>query len=108
VELAAVLDHWLRYRTWQAGLWLVAFVLIGTAAFSSAYPAHMMAIRHNPMAFNAPLYSLDVLLPIVDLGQQDSWQPTGIVLYVYWALIILGWILTSAFVAGITGIFKRD
>jgi len=49
-----------------------------------------------------------VLLPIIDLGQQDSWQPTGIALYVYWVLIIVGWVLTSAFVAGITGIFKRD
>jgi hypothetical protein len=96
------------YRTWQAGLWLLSFMLIGTALFSRAYPTHMIAIRHNPMRFNAPVYSIDVLLPIVNLGQQDSWQPTAITVYAYWALIILGWILTSAFVAGITGIFKRD
>jgi hypothetical protein len=60
------------------------------------------------MTFNAPVYALDVLLPIIDLGQQDSWQPTGIALYAYWTFIIVGWVLTSAFVAGITGIFKRD
>ena len=60
------------------------------------------------MQFNAPIYTLDVLLPIISLGQQDSWQPTGISLGVYWALIILGWALTSALVAGLTGIVKRD
>ena len=96
------------YRTWQAGLWLLGLTLIGTIVFSSAYPAHMTATRQQPMKFNAPVYSLDALLPIIDLGQQGSWQPTGITLYVYWTLIIAGWILTSAFVAGITGVFKRD
>jgi hypothetical protein len=96
------------YRTWQAGLWLLAFTLMGTAAFYGAYPAHITAIRPHPMTFNAPVYALDVLLPIIDLGQQDSWQPTGIALYAYWTFIIVGWVLTSAFVAGITGIFKRD
>jgi len=84
------------------------FATVLAAVLYGAYPAHMTTIRQHPMTFNAPIYALDVLLPIVDLGQQDSWQPTGIALYVYWALIILGWVLTSAFVAGITGIFKRD
>jgi hypothetical protein len=78
------------------------------AVFYGAYPAHMTAIRQHPMTFNAPINTLDVLLPIVDLGQQDSWQPAGIALYVYWALIIPGWVPTSAFAAGITGIFRRD
>ena len=96
------------YRTWQAGLWLVAFTLIGAVVFSGAYPAQITAIRQHPTAFSAPVYALDALLPIIDLGQQDSWQPTGVSLYVYWGLIIVGWVLTSAFVAGITGTFKRD
>jgi hypothetical protein len=68
----------------------------------------MIATRHPPMTFSAPVYTLDVLLPIIDLGQQASWQPTGITLYFYWTLIILGWTLTTALVAGLTGIFKRD
>jgi hypothetical protein len=96
------------YRTWQAGLWLLGLFLIGTGVFANAYPAHMIVIKHPPMPFNAPIYTLDVLVPIINLGQQDSWQPRGIALGVYWTLIILGWGLTSALVAGLTGIVKKD
>ena len=96
------------YRTWQAGLWLLGLIAAGTAVFAHAYPAHMIATTQHPMQFNAPIYTLDVLLPIISLGQQDSWQPTGIALSVYWALIILGWVLTSALIAGLTGLVKRD
>lgn len=96
------------YRTWLAGLWLLGLMLAGAAVFAHAYPADMIATSRHPMPFNAPIYALDVLLPIINLGQQDSWQPTGIALWVYWALIILGWALTSALVAGLTGIVKQD
>jgi len=96
------------YRTWQAGLWLLGLLLIGTAVFAHAYPTGMTATRHHPMPFNAPIYTLDVVLPIINLGQQDSWQPTGTTLGMYWALIILGWALTSALVAGLTGLVKQD
>ena len=68
----------------------------------------MIATSPRPMPFNAPVYALDVLLPIISLGQQDSWQPDGGALYIYWTLIILGWALTSALIAGLTGIIKRD
>ena len=96
------------YRTWQAGLWLLGLMLAGAVVFAHAYPAGMIATSRHPMPFNASVYTLDVLLPIINLGQQDSWQPTGIALGVYWALIILGWALTSALVAGLTGIVKQD
>ena len=68
----------------------------------------MIAAKHPTMAFNAPIYTLDVLLPIIDLGEQDSWQPVGTALYVYWVLILLGWVMTSALIAGLTGLIKRD
>jgi len=112
---AAKIWNWLLYltvgygyRTWQAGVWLLALMLVGSGVFASAYPAHMIAARPHPMPFSAPIYALDVLLPIINLGQQDSWQPTGGALGVYWALIILGWAFTSALVAGLTGIVKQD
>jgi len=95
------------YRTWLAGLWLLALELAGTVIFARAYPANMVAATPHPMPFNAPVYALDVLLPIISLGQQDSWQPLGGALYAYWTLTILGWALASAFIAGLAGIIKR-
>lgn len=96
------------YRSWQAALWLLALELAGTAVFAHAYPAQMIAVTRSPMPFSAPVYALDVLLPIISLGQQNSWQPQGDPLYVYWVLIVLGWVFTSALVAGLTGIIKQD
>ena len=96
------------YRTWQAGLWLFGLMVAGALVFAHAYPVHMVATSRHPMPFNAPIYALDVLLPIINLGQQDSWQPRGTALGMYWGLIILGWALTTALVAGLTGIVKQD
>jgi hypothetical protein len=97
------------YRTWLAGIWLLALVALGTRVFSGAYPAHIIAIRAHPPAFHAAAYALDLLLPVVGLGQKSAWQPQGeALLYWSWALTGAGWLLTSAVAAGLTGILKRD
>jgi hypothetical protein len=96
------------YRTWQAGLWLLALLTVGTLVFDHAYPSHMIATKQPTPAFHAPAYTLDVLLPILNLGQQDAWQPQGAALGWSWVLIGAGWVLTTAVVAGLTSILKRD
>jgi len=97
------------YRTWLTGIWLVALVGLGTWVFSGAYPAHMTAISTNPPPFHAPVYALDILLPVIGLGQKTAWQPKGSAyLYWSWALTVTGWVLATAVAAGLTGILKRD
>jgi hypothetical protein len=97
------------YRTWLTGIWLAALVGLGTWVFSGAYPAHMKAISINPPPFHAPVYALDILLPVIGLGQKTAWQPQGSAyLYWSWAMTVAGWILATAVVAGLTGILKRD
>ena len=61
----------------------------------------MIAIRVHSPTFNPLAYTLDVLLPIVDLGQKSAWQPQGPTLYWSWALTLAGWVLTTAVVAGL-------
>jgi hypothetical protein len=97
------------YRNWLAGAWLAVLVALGTWVFSRAYPAHMIAIRSRPPAFHAVAYAFDLLLPVISLGQKSAWQPEGsAVLYWSWALTVAGWVLTTAVVAGLTGVLKRD
>ena len=97
------------YRTWLAGIWLASFAGLGTWVFSSAYPAHMTALSTHPPTFHAAAYALDLLLPVIGLGQKSAWQPQGsAMLYWSWALTAAGWVLTTAVVAGLTGILKRD
>ena len=97
------------YRTWLAAIWLVALVGFSTWIFSGAYPAHMVVVSPHPPAFHPVGYALDLLLPVISLGQKSSWQPQGsFYQYWTWAFTGLGWVLTTAVVAGLTGILKRD
>ena len=59
------------------------------------------------------LYSLDTFLPLVNLKVADCWRPdvtklTGLFLTVYRLIhVVAGWILTTIFVAGISGLLKN-
>ena len=97
------------YRPWLAGAWIIALAALGTAVFGHAYPAHMIATTPNPPSFNATAYALDLLLPVIGFGQKSAWQPQGPAYqYWSWAFTGAGWVLTTAVVAGLTGILKRD
>ena len=56
------------------------------AVFSHAYPAHMIAISSHPPTFHPAAYALDLLLPVVGLGQKSAWQPQGSAL----SVLVLG------------------
>tara|TARA_R110001592_G_scaffold6534_3_gene35089 strand:+ start:1165 stop:2790 length:1626 start_codon:yes stop_codon:yes gene_type:complete len=65
-------------------------------------------------AFNPITYSLDTIIPIVDLHQESYWlprdtKPGGWFFRAWhWLHIGLGWMLTTLFVTGLTGIVKKD
>jgi hypothetical protein len=107
-----VLDALVGYgfRTWQAGLWFVGFLVAGWAVFAASYPAHLSADPgNNPrLAFQPLVYSLDTLLPVVDLGQQDHWTPDGPAQWWAWVSVLAGWVLTTAIVAALAGVMKKD
>lgn len=93
------------YRTWLAAVWLAALLVLGTQVFA---PDQMTKTATTAPSFSALGYTLDVLLPIGDLGQQKAWQPGGAAQYWSWAFIAAGWILGTAVVAGLTGVLKRN
>jgi hypothetical protein len=96
------------YRPYYALFWLVALWVLGWIVFSVAHPGDMTPTGAGGPQFYAVAYSLDTLLPIVDLGQQSHWTPGGAALVVSWLLIGLGWVLTTAVVAALTGLIKRE
>jgi uncharacterized protein YjbI with pentapeptide repeats len=87
------------YRPWLAGLWILVLLAAGTAFFAVTPPA---AARADPPAFSAPAYTLDLLLPVVNLGQEAAWSPHGPGQTVAYGLIVAGWLLATAMIAGIT------
>lgn len=87
------------YRPWLAGLWILVLLAAGTVFFAITPPA---AARADPPDFSAPAYTLDLLLPVVNLGQETAWNPHGPGQTIAYALIVAGWLLATAMIAGIT------
>lgn len=58
--------------------------------------------------FHAIVYSLDTLVPLVNLHQENYWMPHGGTRVYMWIQISAGWVFTTLFVAGLTGIVRRD
>jgi hypothetical protein len=106
--------HWTvayGYRTWQAGLWLLGLLTVGAAVFTRAYPGEMALAKKpgDPLpAFQPWIYSLDVLLPVVNLHQEEFWIPQGVARWWAWFSILAGWLLTTVVVAALTGLLKKD
>ncbi|MEE6257331.1 hypothetical protein [Plantactinospora sonchi] len=93
------------YRTWLAGIWLVGFWVLGAVSF-----ALDPSVPRNPAEAptrNPVLQALDLLLPIVNLGHDNAWKPSGATEYVAALLVLAGWVLTTAVVAGLTRTLNR-
>lgn len=99
------------YRTWLAGIWLVGLWLVGTILFDVAHSMELLTAakaEQELQHFNALVYALDLLLPIVNLGQDGGWVPHRWAAVCSWLLTLAGWVLTTAVVAALTGLLKRD
>ncbi|MFI1183620.1 oxidoreductase [Streptomyces sp. NPDC020799] len=94
------------YRPALAGGWLVTLTLLGTLVFSISEPQRSEPGR-GP-AFNPTVYTLDLLLPIIDFGQEKAFLPASGLQWFAYVLIALGWILATTLVAGLTRVLGRS
>ena len=92
------------YRPWLAGLWLLGLLAAGSVYFASHHPA---PLGTGGPHFNAVAYTLDLLVPVVSLGQSGAWNPSGSSQVLAYALIISGWTLATTLFAGVTRILVR-
>ena len=93
------------YRPLRAFVWLVTLVIAGSVYFTIYRPAPLNASQHA--YFQPVLYSADLVIPIVNLGQSGSWSPAGFGQWVAAALVASGWVLATAVVAGLTRVLTR-
>lgn len=100
------------YATWRAVVGLAVLATLGFLVFSQQYPEHFTAARTGPdasqPAFHSITYTLDVLVPVISLRQRDVWTPDGYALWWSVGLTFLGWVLTTAVVAALTGLLRRE
>jgi hypothetical protein len=93
------------YRPWRAALWLLVMLAAGTAVFTTWPPEPSGPAERQ---FDAWVYTLDLLVPIVGFGQRDAFVPQGDTRWVAYGLTAAGWLLATAIVAGITRALRRD
>jgi hypothetical protein len=107
-QVWGVLQRWTvgyGYRPWLAIAWLTFFWLAGSFWFIG----HRMVRLNTDQepVWNPWLLAMDLLIPIVDLGQDGRWQFTGASQWISSALIAVGWILASTAAAGAARVLKR-
>ncbi|PTX01914.1 hypothetical protein [Pararhodobacter aggregans] len=119
--LLATLVYWVAYTT--GGMVPNSAVVMISASWAEAMaqapaaPALVwtsMAEGRHYESFAALPYALDVILPIVDLGQQSAWAPTtqtipGTIAWVAtWIFTLFGWMLSALLVAALTGLIQKN
>jgi hypothetical protein len=77
---------------------------LGTTVFSLNPPGG----KSGGTAFNPLVYTLDLLIPIVDFGQERALGIAGPAQWLAYALTAIGWILFTAVAAAMTRTFNRS
>ncbi|GGZ69213.1 oxidoreductase [Streptomyces echinoruber] len=94
------------YRPGRAAVWMAVLWAAGSLAFAHAGHPPVDAGRHP--AWDPALFTLDLLLPVVDLGQAGQWQLRGGWQWLAAAMVLLGWTLATTVAAGATRMLRRS
>ncbi|MFI6643766.1 oxidoreductase [Streptomyces sp. NPDC050504] len=94
------------YKPGRAAVWMAVLWAAGAVAFSQYDPGTPMGGGQPERS--APLYALDLLIPVIDLGQEAYWRLDGGWQWLSTALILLGWILATTVAAGASRLLRRS
>ncbi|MFJ8960299.1 hypothetical protein ACIRG5_13020 [Lentzea sp. NPDC102401] len=94
------------YRPARALGWLIAAWVVGSIWFQVKGP--LIEINDDDhLPWNAWLYTIDLVVPIVDFGNKNRWQTPGASQWIASGLIVMGWVLATTVAAGLTRMLKR-
>ncbi|MEO0342814.1 MAG: hypothetical protein AAF198_05195 [Pseudomonadota bacterium] len=113
-------------KTWQAGDMtpnsapiLISKDWISATKFAAENPGAYWSSRgqagQDYETFNAFAYAADLMIPIVNLGQEDAWAPSTTRSWwgrqgwwIRWVAKVLGWVFTALGAAAVTGMIRRS
>ncbi|WP_067965930.1 hypothetical protein [Nocardiopsis trehalosi] len=93
------------YQPWRAFVWLALLLAAGSAVYG-AHPPEPLKADEAPH-FNAVVYTLDLMVPIADLGQERAFNPAGAYQWLSYALVAAGWVLATTIAAGAARVINR-
>jgi len=93
------------YRPERALAWLVGLLGLGTLAFG-LHPPRPIGTGSGP-PFNPLIYSLDLLLPVINFGVSRAYTSDGAYQWLAYLLTAAGWILATAIAAGVARAVNR-
>ncbi|MFN2497331.1 MAG: hypothetical protein ABR608_15740 [Pseudonocardiaceae bacterium] len=93
------------YRPWRAVAWLAVFWALGSVWFAT-HRLERLDTGQNP-SWQPLIYTADLLIPVVNLGQDALWRTAGPSAWVAGLLTAVGWLLLSTVAAGATRILTR-
>ncbi|MET7359605.1 membrane-associated oxidoreductase [Streptomyces sp. NPDC005562] len=94
------------FRPTRAAVWLLSLLLVGAVTYAVREPAALKPAESPE--FNPLFYTLDLLLPIVDFGQEKAYASQGAYQWFGYALVVLGWTLATTIAAGVTRAISRQ
>jgi hypothetical protein len=93
------------YRPWRALVWLALLMVIGSVTFALQPPPAIQASAAPH--FNPVIYTLDLLLPLVDLGMKHAFNPAGFGQWLSYVLVASGWIFVTTVAAAAARVLRR-
>ncbi|WP_309109894.1 hypothetical protein [Saccharothrix sp.] len=94
------------YRPARALAWLVVSWVLGSVWFSVGEPLEVIN-SDDRLPWNPWLFTIDLVVPIVDFGNKNRWQLAGASQWIGAGLIVTGWVLATTVAAGLTRMLKR-
>jgi hypothetical protein len=95
------------YRPWLAVLWVVGLTVVGAVLFGSVVRSSMVPAGPDGPPLQPVIFTLDMLVPVVDLQQASAWTATGGAQWLALLFTIAGWALTTAVVAAVSAAVRR-
>lgn len=117
---------WLMQRTWAAGDMAPnsAPILVspGWVAATQAHPSNPAEAWAAPGApgqdwetFHPVAYAADVVIPLIQLGQESAWAPSTsrsdwgrAAWWLRWFAKGIGWVIAALLAAAVTGVIRKD
>lgn len=114
----------LFHATWSAGDFAPNSALVQNSAgwaeaLSAGNPAAAWSAPDGAgrdyETFHPVAYAFDVVVPVIDIGQEEAWGPSTTrsplgwhAWWARWVLKILGWVVSAVGAAAITGIIRQE